>query len=91
MAAAANGYNFNPHPHAGSDIMPSLLNKVICEISIHTPTQGVTKDRYITKNNRIISIHTPTQGVTREVEEVGENKEISIHTPTQGVTLSQIC
>ncbi len=33
--------HFNPHSHAGSDCLPSDLVCLV-EISIHTPTQGVT-------------------------------------------------
>ena len=35
-------------------------------ISIHTPTQGVTKDATTIPDEVKISIHTPTQGVTKK-------------------------
>ncbi len=59
-------------------------------ISIHTPTQGVTKSiiRYISPC--LISIHTPTQGVTENVATEDDVRTISIHTPTQGVTLDWV-
>ena len=34
------------------------------EISIHTPTKGVTEQRLIDSKQLRISIHTPTKGVT---------------------------
>ncbi len=36
-------------------------------ISIHTPTQGVTKNEDIMSKINKISIHTPTQGVTKQL------------------------
>ena len=33
---------FNPHSHAGSDYAEVEYNEFADEISIHTPTQGVT-------------------------------------------------
>ena len=58
-------------------------------ISIHTPTQGVTKNlsNGVLKIN--ISIHTPTQGVTGGGSGNVKQSDISIHTPTQGVTLDE--
>ena len=54
---------FNPHSHAGSD---TIYNEIArgTVISIHTPTQGVTKLYYCHPYRSSISIHTPTQGVT---------------------------
>ena len=56
-------------------------------ISIHTPTQGVTANAVSSPQKSCISIHTPTQGVTLEPQP-GDlpGYGISIHTPTQGVT-----
>ncbi len=57
------GQDFNPHPHAGSDC--NMVVSVDSEnISIHTPTQGVTFDLQQKIQEDNISIHTPTQGVT---------------------------
>ena len=36
------------------------------DVSIHTPTQGVTQDKHLQLNYGIVSIHTPTQGVTSQ-------------------------
>ena len=54
---------FNPHTHAGCDQnrQPLLIR---FSVSIHTPTQGVTKVRLQTFVDYMVSIHTPTQGVT---------------------------
>ena len=35
-------HNFNPHSHAGSDDLDNYIAKIADDISIHTPTQGVT-------------------------------------------------
>ena len=55
--------SFNPHTHAGCDIEITDA-QVIEEVSIHTPTQGVTSTcaKYVLIV--VVSIHTPTQGVT---------------------------
>ena len=34
------------------------------EVSIHTPTQGVTRPVRGIRKGELVSIHTPTQGVT---------------------------
>ena len=56
-------------------------------VSIHTPTQGVTKEKAINYLRITVSIHTPTQGVTGSYTFNAWTAEVSIHTPTQGVTL----
>ena len=56
------------------------------QISIHTPTQGVTKCGWDSLSADDISIHTPTQGVTDPDFIYNMRRSISIHTPTQGVT-----
>ena len=56
-------FSFNPHTHEGCDETKYLTN-LIDQVSIHTPTKGVTYyfgKRYI---YRKVSIHTPTKGVT---------------------------
>ncbi len=77
--------HFNPHSHAGSDQADSMV-LANGEISIHTPTQGVTFLRHLFKVFCSISIHTPTQGVTTVRQDTAAFRTISIHTPTQGVT-----
>ena len=54
---------FNPHTHAGCDFVVNP-RKAIIQVSIHTPTQGVTLVEYLSKELKEVSIHTPTQGVT---------------------------
>ncbi len=56
------------------------------QISIHTPTQGVTINHTEDMKMGKISIHTPTQGVTLWIFRLSFLGSISIHTPTQGVT-----
>ena len=55
-------------------------------VSIHTPTKGVTiyADRY--RRALIVSIHTPTKGVTVISRKYVGFSHVSIHTPTKGVT-----
>ncbi len=83
----ADAFYFNPHSHAGSDFQSHFNSRSSYEISIHTPTQGVTKCIPVVTWSDSISIHTPTQGVTQFVYETSILKPISIHTPTQGVTV----
>ena len=56
------------------------------DVSIHTPTQGVTGVRIIEEAYQPVSIHTPTQGVTLPYAAIHNDGGVSIHTPTQGVT-----
>ena len=59
---------------------------MMLQVSIHTPTQGVTfLDKVIISYFKV-SIHTPTQGVTYIRKYNAECSGVSIHTPTQGVT-----
>ena len=77
--------SFNPHTHAGCD----ELYDIVCDwlsVSIHTPTQGVTRKVMFRNVGTLVSIHTPTQGVTRRDERYFSVYIVSIHTPTQGVT-----
>ena len=57
------------------------------DVSIHTPTQGVTKLSDVPSDALLVSIHTPTQGVTNSGKVGNLYGFVSIHTPTQGVTL----
>ena len=54
---------FNPHSHEGSDFGRADDNMEM-EISIHTPTKGVTNLKLGYGGTQAISIHTPTKGVT---------------------------
>ena len=55
---------FNPHTHAGCDTTKQD-KQVAPYVSIHTPTQGVTK-KFFFIYKHWVSIHTPTQGVTKK-------------------------
>ena len=54
---------FNPHTHAGCDLLNLHINH-LKRVSIHTPTQGVTDYPSWLPSEICVSIHTPTQGVT---------------------------
>ena len=58
-------------------------------VSIHTPTWGVTLLFVSSLHVYIVSIHTPTWGVTSCVFPHSMAFDVSIHTPTWGVTLFQ--
>ena len=79
--------SFNPHTHAGCD-SAWLARKDVGNVSIHTPTQGVTSDLSALSIRATVSIHTPTQGVTGRRSALLDQSKVSIHTPTQGVTLT---
>ena len=68
--------------------MTSLIKGKIkpCNVSIHTPTQGVTMQLENSGQTPQVSIHTPTQGVTGANYDSKLSTKVSIHTPTQGVT-----
>ena len=55
--------HFNPHSHKGSDNFAKAIGKIL-NISIHTPTRGVTLRQILSYECKYISIHTPTRGVT---------------------------
>ena len=55
-------------------------------VSIHTPTKGVTHDKFYNSKSSTVSIHTPTKGVTLQQANVNKAQAVSIHTPTKGVT-----
>ena len=78
--------SFNPHTHAGCDKDSTYNFEQAFDVSIHTPTQGVTKLDISNVPTENVSIHTPTQGVTFPVYEGSSPTVVSIHTPTQGVT-----
>ena len=45
---------------------------VVMDISIHTPTRGVTDHGHSDIAYTVISIHTPTRGVTFTVKKLGK-------------------
>ena len=77
--------SFNPHTHEGCDRYP---RKWTCafNVSIHTPTKGVTHILLALHDVSRVSIHTPTKGVTKDFGVGRWNGYVSIHTPTKGVT-----
>ena len=77
--------SFNPHTHEGCDKAFSLYN-VMPQVSIHTPTKGVTRLRKWFLKEYDVSIHTPTKGVTFKSDATDFPIPVSIHTPTKGVT-----
>ena len=80
---------FNPHSHAGSD-RNGDEGGMWWEVSIHTPTRGVTLGWAHRQEARHVSIHTPTRGVTAEYTLAYDFDDVSIHTPTRGVTQSAV-
>ena len=59
----------------------------LAQVSIHTPTKGVTNKVVYVPPVYEVSIHTPTKGVTSVEEGINTLKCVSIHTPTKGVTI----
>ena len=58
---------------------------VLKEVSIHTPTQGVTVLTYTVVGYCSFNPHTHA-GCDDQERAVLNNNKVSIHTPTQGVT-----
>ena len=82
------GSGFNPHTHAGCDI--TVLNsRPSNQVSIHTPTQGVTEG-----SSKVIIMDSSFNPHTHAGCDHGRAGGgvlpgmVSIHTPTQGVTIS---
>jgi len=78
--------NFNPHSRKGSDVFSDYTVCVNINISIHTPTRGVTP------NNKH-QCHAPDnfnphsrKGSDTSVPASSDRALISIHTPARGVT-----
>jgi len=71
-------HNFNPHTHAGCDDHEAGLFR-LQDISIRTPTRGVTSKVLVFLELFVISIHTPTRGVT--YHDGGDNDRISDFNP----------
>ena len=65
-----------------------MIFYVFYNVSIHTPTKGVTCDRLQICSVNGVSIHTPTKGVTIIHYLSNSVHIVSIHTPTKGVTTS---
>ena len=76
---------FNPHTYMRCD-QKARGWLVRMEVSIHTPTWGVTKTHNYSDVAEVVSIHTPTWGVTRALISLCSKYSVSIHTPTWGVT-----
>ena len=75
---------FNPHTHAGCDIR-ILQFFVAFGVSIHTPTQGVT--RFQQSHSLSQSFNPHTHAGCDPVNTAAYTRiKVSIHTPTQGVT-----
>ena len=64
LAQDTSFQGFNPHTHEGCDII-EVMDKHGKEVSIHTPTKGVTLRNRALVIYRVVSIHTPTKGVTQ--------------------------
>ena len=77
--------SFNPHTHEGCDRLECYCTSP-AEVSIHTPTKGVTYSFFCFSANFWVSIHTPTKGVTELFLVWQITSNVSIHTPTKGVT-----
>ena len=77
---------FNPHTHAGCD---TVQRRLLCKdsVSIHTPTQGVTRRRKRNVGRYCFNPHTHAGCDYRSLKIWGR-KKVSIHTPTQGVTVA---
>ena len=56
--------SFNPHTHEGCDSRYRGCDLAGSEVSIHTPTKGVTLSAELRHLLFLVSIHTPTKGVT---------------------------
>ena len=70
---------FNPHTHAGCD-KTNQTSIDINRVSIHTPTQGVTKYLISNHERMLVSIHTPTQGVTTKIIRIFAPVSFNPHT-----------
>ena len=78
--------SFNPHSHAGSDFVIPAKIEAFCEVSIHTPTRGVTAlRRTIGSHGKCFNPHSHAGSDLHQVLIFFPYK-VSIHTPTRGVT-----
>ena len=62
--------SFNPHTHEGCDSR-TAKTITLANVSIHTPTKGVTAVIASIAWIYIVSIHTPTKGVTYRLFRAG--------------------
>ena len=76
---------FNPHSHTGSDLCQDQ-RAIFTEVSIHTPTRGVTKGRVKARHTKGFNPHSHT-GSDLHVTAIALGTHVSIHTPTRGVTV----
>ena len=60
--------SFNPHPYERGDVEVAHIG-IDFFVSIHTPTRGVTLNKFKQWVVSGVSIHTPTRGVTRGSED----------------------
>ena len=78
--------NFNPHSHAGSDDFENGA-RLIAEISIHTPMQGVTEAAVRAYAEALnFNPHSHAGSDHLDIIKKLDEMDISIHTPMQGVT-----
>ena len=80
-----NSISFNPHTHAGCDHL--ISDKILAiRVSIHTPTQGVTRRfEWEVCGTGCFNPHTHA-GCDHVWIHSCHCSDVSIHTPTQGVT-----
>ena len=76
----AQSVSFNPHTHAGCDRSGRFTLCCSMDVSIHTPTQGVTPRGMDWLDWEMVSIHTPTQGVTIVCSIYGRSYGFNPHT-----------
>ena len=77
---------FNPHSHVGSDLMLRNL-RLLHNVSIHTPTWGVTKASSVFLWLKRLFQSTLPRGEWLPIARPPYSpKTVSIHTPTWGVT-----
>ena len=82
--------HFNSHAHVERDeYHPN--NYIILQISTHTLTWSVTKQRIYKKKYWIISTHTLTWSVTQTAKDAIAKYNISTHTLTWSVTSHSFC
>jgi len=79
---------FNPRAHAGRD--NNVFNDVQFrkDVSIHAPTRGATRFRFLFSPSYHVSIHAPTRGATIYMQLKRHSLLVSIHAPTRGATRS---
>ena len=85
QSSVQNSISFNPHTHAGCDL---FIISFISErsVSIHTPTQGVTRRfEWEVCGTGCFNPHTHA-GCDHVWIHSCHCSDVSIHTPTQGVT-----